>query len=82
MPPPIWRPERCPLRQPGCYGVVAGDVTTLTAANGKVQGDFNQLATAQSVSQYTSVAGRLSLQSDLDTWQTAFDKLHNELNKP
>jgi hypothetical protein len=60
----------------------AGDVTTLTAANGKVQGDFNQLATAQSVSQYTSVAGRLSLQSDLDTWQTAFDKLHNELNKP
>ena len=60
----------------------AGDVTTLTAANGKVQGDFNQLATAQSVSQYTSVASSLSLQSDLNTWQTAFDKLHNELNKP
>lgn len=59
-----------------------GDVTVLTAANGKVQGDFNQLATAQSVSQYTSIASGLNLQSDLDTWQTAYNKLHSELNKP
>jgi hypothetical protein len=60
----------------------AGDSAALAADNTKVKSDFDQLATAQSASQYTSIASSLGLQSDLTAWQDAFNKLHSELDKP
>jgi Domain of unknown function (DUF4389) len=60
----------------------SADVASLTADNTKVAGDFNQLATAQSAGQYTSIATGLNLQGDLTAWQSAFDKLHGELDRP
>jgi hypothetical protein len=66
----------------GVPSAFSADAATLTADNTKVAGDFNQLAGAQSASQYTSIATGLDLQSDLTAWQSAFNKLHGELNKP
>lgn len=60
----------------------AGDSAALAAENTKVKSDFDQLATAQSAAQYTSIASSLGLQSDLTAWQDAFNKLHSELDKP
>jgi hypothetical protein len=60
----------------------SADAAALTSDNQKVQGDFGQLAAAKSASQYTSIASTLGLQADLTAWQVAFNKLHNELNKP
>lgn len=70
------------LATAGVPSSFTGDATILRAATNKVVNDFNQLATAQSASQYTSIIGGLSLQSDLSQWQGAFDKLHTELNRP
>jgi Domain of unknown function (DUF4389) len=60
----------------------SADAAALTSDNQKVQGDFGQLAAAKSASQYTGIASTLGLQADLTAWQGAFNKLHNELNKP
>jgi len=60
----------------------SADTAALTADNTKIVNDFNQLGAATSASQYTSIAGTLSLQADLTSWQSAFDKLHNELHQP
>jgi hypothetical protein len=70
------------LQSAGIPSSYSADASTLAADNSKVQGDFSQLASAQSASQYTSIVGGLSLTGDLNAWQSAYNKLAGELDQP
>jgi len=70
------------LQNAGVPSSYSADTSTLAADNSKVQGDFSQLASAQSASQYTSIVGGLSLTGDLNAWQAAYNKLAGELDQP
>jgi Domain of unknown function (DUF4389) len=68
------------IQHAGAPSAYSAQVQTVSADAGSVAADFNQLATAQSSSQYQSIVSGLSVQADLNQFLTTFSALLNNLN--